>query len=84
MLALFQYSLTYVGFENLQDSFARPSVKFILWLSLSAFVYHLVAGVRHLLGDMHIGTTLQGGRFTAKLVFIGFALISIILGVWLW
>lgn len=81
---LLQYSLTYVGFERLHDFFHEPSVKFIVWLLLLPFVYHLLAGIRHLLADMHIGTTLSAGRLSAKLVFLVFIVFSILLGVWIW
>src|ERR1700733_11708112 len=57
-LWLLQYSLTYVGFEHLFGFFHQPAVKIVLWCVLLPFIYHLLAGIRHLLSDMHIGTTL--------------------------
>ena len=83
-IALFQYSLTYTGFEHLQAIFHTPLAKFLLWLVLLPFVYHLVAGIRHLLTDMHIGTTLAGGRLSSQAVFIAFVALSVLLGVWIW
>lgn len=83
-LWLLQYSLTYTGYDALQTFFHRPLVKFVLWGALISFVYHLVAGIRHLFADMHIGTTLVAGRMTAKFVFVVFVVLSILLGVWIW
>lgn len=84
LLWLFQYSLGYAGYEQLQTFFQSPVVKLFSWGLLLALAYHLVAGVRHLLADLHIGTTLAMGRLTAKCVFLVFALLAISLGVWIW
>ena len=55
-----------------------------LWITLSMIGYHLIAGFRHLLLDLHIGDSLKAGRVGAVLVLILSALLSIALGVWLW
>ena len=83
-LWVFQYSLTYTGYENLHAFFHEPWVKFIFFGLSLAFIYHLLAGIRHLLTDVHIGTSLRAGRLTAKLVFVFFLVLSILLGVSLW
>jgi succinate dehydrogenase / fumarate reductase cytochrome b subunit len=57
---------------------------FITWIALSALLYHLIAGIRHLLMDIGIGESLKGGRLTAYLVFITTTLGIILLGVWLY
>lgn len=79
-----QYSLTDNGFERLQQCLSTASVKFIFWLLFIPFIFHLVAGIRHLLSDLHIGDTLKMGRTTAWLTFIISALLVILAGVWLW
>jgi len=58
--------------------------KLVVWGTLAALAYHLVAGVRHLIMDMGIGETLEGGRLGAKLTFIVSAIIIVLLGVWIW
>jgi succinate dehydrogenase / fumarate reductase cytochrome b subunit len=51
---------------------------------LAAFIYHLVAGIRHLVMEFGIGESLEGGRKGAVLV-IAFTAIGVVLaGVWLW
>lgn len=77
-------SFTYEGFEMLKSGMNTWFVKLLVWLFLIPFCYHLVAGIRHLLTDIHIGSSLQGGRLTAKLTFIISLLLVILLGIWLW
>lgn len=58
--------------------------KLILWGILAALLYHLVAGVKHLVMDAGVGETLEGGRLGAKIV-IGVAVVLILIaGVWVW
>jgi len=83
-LWVLDYSLTPDGFEAMHDWQANFFAKFIIWAVLAAFLYHFVAGIRHLLMDVHIGTTLQGARLSAKLVFIFSIVLIILAGIWLW
>ena len=55
-----------------------------LWAVLVALSYHLLAGVRHLLLDCHVGDSLAGGRRGSWLVLVLSALAATALGVWLW
>ncbi|SRR5579883_135985 len=72
------------SFDALQAYLAEPFIKFILWGSLSAFIFHLVAGVRHLLMDGGVGESLKGSRIGSWST-IAISLILIILtGIWLW
>ena len=63
-----------VDFVYLGFTLKKPLVKFLVWVWLTAFAYHLLAGIRHILADMHIGITKQGGALNAWLTLI-FALI---------
>ena len=54
----------------LKNTFSGPLFTSILWLLAAAFIYHLVAGIRHLLMDVHIGESKAGGRRGAWLVLI--------------
>lgn len=72
------------GFERVQQWLAAPLFKVVLWGILSGLLYHLIAGIRHLLMDAGIGETLQGGR-TGAVVVVILSVISIVLaGVWVW
>lgn len=86
MLYLLHQSLSSsVNFELLQQRLDDSGwMKLWVWLLLSAALFHLIAGIRHLMMDLGIGESLKAGRFTAYLVF-ALSLIAIILsGVWLW
>jgi succinate dehydrogenase / fumarate reductase cytochrome b subunit len=70
------------------DSFAAlastPGLKFMLFILLAGFGYHLFAGVRFLLLDLHWGIALKQARYSAWAV-LGIALVStFLIGAWLW
>lgn len=58
--------------------------KFACWLFASAIVYHLFAGVRHMVMDLGYGESVQVGRQTAMAVIVLAVIASLILGIWLW
>lgn len=72
------------GFINVQQWLDTLWVKLLVWSVLAGLLYHLIAGIRHLLMDMDIGETLEGGRMGAKLVVIFSVLAIVLAGVWLW
>jgi succinate dehydrogenase / fumarate reductase cytochrome b subunit len=78
------YSLTDAGFEVLQQQLSLWYIKVLFWLLFIPFCFHLVAGIRHLLSDIHIGDSLKMGRKMAALTFVISILIVILAGVWLW
>lgn len=84
MLYLFQLSLTETGFDEITSWLSSFFVKTAFWVFLAALCFHIVAGVRHLLSDLHVGDTLKMGRLTAYLVFVVFIILAILAGVWLW
>jgi len=71
-------------FDSLKEFLSTPVMKFIVWCFLSAFIYHFVAGIRHLLMDLHIGEELKSGRIMSVLTMIVSILFIIMTGVWLW
>jgi succinate dehydrogenase / fumarate reductase, cytochrome b subunit len=72
------------GFANVQQWLDKFWVKLLVWSVLAGLLYHLIAGIRHLLMDMDIGETLEGGRLGAKLIVIFSVLTIVLAGVWLW
>lgn len=85
LLWLFSESLSSEqGFNNAGMWLDNSLVKLTVWAVLAGLLYHLIAGIKHLIMDLGIGETLQGGRTGAKLV-IALSVIAIVLtGVWLW
>lgn len=76
--------LSQVEFNTLRDGMAGPMVKFLLWVVLSALMFHLVAGIRHLLMDMGYFDSKEQGKITSYVTFAISALIILLLGVSLW
>lgn len=71
-------------FDNLRQFMTSPFMKFITWFLLSAFIYHLIAGIRHLLMDMGIGEELKSGRLSAQITLIMSLILIVLAGIWLW
>lgn len=84
ILWVLDFSLTQDGFDVLHDWSGSFLTMFLVWVVLAAFLYHMVAGIRHLLSDVHIGSSLQGGRRTALLALIISIILVILAGIWLW
>ncbi len=65
------------SFEQLQECLRNPILQFVIWAVLAALAYHLVMGVRHLIMDLGIGESKEGGVLGAKLA-IAVAAVAII------
>ena len=72
------------GFEQVKACMTSPLTKLVIWGLLSALLYHLVAGVRHLIMDMGIGETLEGGALGSQIVIAVSAVVIVLAGVWIW
>ena len=67
MLYLLSLSLSSAeSFEHLQADLHSPYYKVLLWVFSSALIYHVMAGVRHLLCDWGWGEDLATARKTAS------------------
>ncbi len=58
--------------------------KLFVWAFSSAWLYHLLAGLRHLLMDMGIGETAEAGRRSALIVIAVSILGIMVMGACLW
>jgi succinate dehydrogenase / fumarate reductase cytochrome b subunit len=72
------------GFEQVRAVMAAPLAKLITWLILAALLFHLFAGIRHLIMDLGWGESLQAGRRSAGAVFAVFVVSILLAGVWIW
>ncbi|MGE3919388.1 MAG: succinate dehydrogenase, cytochrome b556 subunit [Gammaproteobacteria bacterium] len=84
LLWFFNYSLQLANFLSIKTVLIQPFSKFLIWIFLSGLIYHLVAGIRHLLMDNHIGETLVAGRVSAYITFVISFILIVLAGVWLW
>ena len=71
-------------FNSLKEIMALPLAKLVLWGVLAALSYHLVAGIKHLIMDLGVGETLEGGKLGAKITFAVSIVLIILSGVWVW
>lgn len=72
------------SFDQVKACMAHPLAKLIVWGLLSALLYHLVAGIRHLVMDMGVGETLEGGKLGSKIVLVVSLVLILLAGVWIW
>ena len=59
-------------------------LKTVVWVFGSALIYHVIAGVRHLLSDMNFGDRLPLARWTAYGAIGLSVILSLFLGMLLW
>ena len=91
MFVLLPVMLCYLGrslrspesFEAVQMQLASPWIKFIFWSFGSAWIYHVLAGIRHMLMDIGLGESLEAARRSAVLVIFLAVIAMIFLGIWL-
>lgn len=72
------------SFEQVKAYLASPLSKLVIWGVMSALLFHLVAGVRHIIMDAGIGETLEGGKLGSKIVFAISVVLIVLIGVWIW
>ena len=85
LLYLFDLSLAgEEGFARAAGLLATTPAKLVIWAVLAALIYHTVAGVKHLLMDVGIGESLQGGILAARITFAVAAVLIVLAGVWVW
>ena len=72
------------GFGEVKACLTSPLAKFVVWGLLSSLLYHLVAGIRHLIMDTGVGETLEGGKLGSKIVIVVSLALIVLAGVWIW
>ncbi|WP_241974003.1 succinate dehydrogenase, cytochrome b556 subunit [Aliidiomarina maris] len=72
------------GFAQAQQVFANPVVKFVVWGILTAFGYHLLAGLRHIMMDLGYWEERESGNLSANISIALAIVLSVLAGVWLW
>ena len=72
------------SFASLQECLSSPLMKLVLWAVVSGLIYHSVAGIKHLVMDLGIGETMEGGVRGVKIVVAVSAVLILLAGVWIW
>ncbi|HQQ63331.1 MAG TPA: succinate dehydrogenase, cytochrome b556 subunit [Pseudomonadales bacterium] len=85
LLGLLAYSLKSAeDFAAVKACLASVPMKLLVWAVLAAVIYHLFAGIKHLIMDVGIGETLEGGKRGATLVLVSAVIAILLAGIWLW
>lgn len=86
MIYFFEMSLKNAGtFTQLQLWFLNSiGCKFVLWVFGAAIIYHLLAGIRHIVMDLGFGEGLSAGRCSATGVIAAAIFLTLLLGIWIW
>ncbi len=72
------------GFNKAKELLDLFVVKLVIWGLVSALLYHLVAGIKHLIMDTGVGETLEGGLLAAKATIAISVVLIVLAGVWIW
>jgi len=85
LLYLLSCSLTTSdGFDDVMTLLQGFWAKLMIFGILSAGLYHLVAGIRHLLMDCGFAEEKTSGKVAARVMLVIAIVLIIIMGVWLW
>jgi len=71
-------------FAQLKQIIAHPFSKLVLLALAWAYIYHLLAGLRHLAIDLHVGVDLAPARRSSAIVLVLSLLLTVIVAVRLW
>jgi succinate dehydrogenase / fumarate reductase, cytochrome b subunit len=72
------------GFSQVESLLSGVFFKIIMLGTLSALIYHLLGGIRHLFMDLGHFEELASGNATAKLIIALWLVLTVVVGVRLW
>ena len=72
------------AFGAWKSAMAHPLAKLVALALAWAYLHHLLAGVRHLMLDLHIGLDLPAARRSSALVLVAALLLTALVAVRLW
>ena len=72
------------GFASAKQIMSGNIARIGLWLTLVALAYHVIAGVKHLLLDLHVGDTIRAARLGSWVTLIVTFVLAVFAGVWIW
>jgi succinate dehydrogenase / fumarate reductase cytochrome b subunit len=85
LLYLLQLSLeSEAGFSRATELLDATLMKLLVWGVLAAVLYHLIAGIKHLITDLGVGESREGARTGAVVVLVCALVAFVIAGVWIW
>lgn len=72
------------GFAYVHDQiFGNIIVRLLVWVMVAGLLFHLIMGIKHLVGDMGVAEGLQSGRMAATTALVLSAIAIVASFVWL-
>jgi succinate dehydrogenase / fumarate reductase cytochrome b subunit len=56
----------------------------VIWAVVSGLIYHSMAGIKHLIMDVGIGETMEGGVLGSRIVIASSVVLILLAGIWIW
>lgn len=72
------------SYEAFRAFLARPLVKLVALVLLWAYLHHLLAGIRHLFMDVHVGLDLKPARQSATAATVAAILLTLAIAIRIW
>lgn len=72
------------GFAQAGQALAAPLPKLVLWGVLAMLIYHVLAGIKHMIMDFHVGDSFEAASAASYGVFVLTVVAAIAAGAWLW
>ena len=72
------------GFAAATEVLSAPIAKLVLIAVIAAVLYHLLAGIKHMFMDFHVGDSFEVARSSSLIVFVLTAVATVLVGVRLW
>ena len=72
------------GFARVLGMLDHFIIKLLSWSVLAGLLYHLIAGVKHLIMDLGIGESIHGSIMGSWLVLSLSTLAMLVAGLWIW
>lgn len=71
-------------FNRVASYFDNFLIEFVMWGTLTAFAYHAVFGVRHMIQDLGHWEEMDSASLSAQIGFVVTAVLSVLAGVLVW
>lgn len=85
MLYLLDASLaSEASFAATVELMSSGIAKLIIFAIVAALIYHAAAGVKHLVNDLGVGETLEGGILGSRITIAVSAVLIVLAGLWIW
>jgi len=72
------------SWEAMRATLSHPVAKLVLLALAWAYLHHFIAGIRHLVMDLHIGMQLKSARTSATVTLVLSLLLTLAVAIRLW